>query len=101
MAAGNSYCLGINSNDFFLKDNKKAFILWLNVPKVTAYTYAKLCVLCFKNNSNTSLVEYLIHKAKYYGTQFIEGDVESSLRQSLSDKQIKKSNEDRQRNVDF
>ena len=24
-------------NDFFLKDNKKAFILWLNVPKVTAY----------------------------------------------------------------
>ena len=37
MAAGNSYCLGIKSNDFFLKDNKKAFILWLNVPKVTAY----------------------------------------------------------------
>ena len=25
------------TNDFFLKDNKKAFILWLNVPKVTAY----------------------------------------------------------------
>ena len=24
-------------NDFFLKDNKKAFILWLNAPKVTAY----------------------------------------------------------------
>ena len=39
MAAGNSYCLGIKSNDFFLKDNKKAFILWLNVPKVTAYPY--------------------------------------------------------------
>ena len=38
MAAGNSYCLGIKSNDFFLKDNKKAFILWLNVPKVTAYS---------------------------------------------------------------
>ena len=37
MAAGNSYSLGIKSNDFFLKDNKKAFILWLNVPKVTAY----------------------------------------------------------------
>ena len=35
-AAGNSYFLGINSNDIFLKDNKKAFILWLNVPKVTA-----------------------------------------------------------------
>ena len=37
MAAGYCYCLGIKSNDFFLKDNKKAFILWLNVPKVTAY----------------------------------------------------------------
>ena len=37
MAAGYCYCLGIISNDFFLKDNKKAFILWLNVPKVTAY----------------------------------------------------------------
>ena len=41
MAAGNSYCLGIKSNDFFLKDNKKAFILWLNVPKVTAYIEEK------------------------------------------------------------
>ena len=39
MTAGNSYFLGINSNDFFLKDNKKAFILWLNVTKVTAYLY--------------------------------------------------------------
>jgi hypothetical protein len=38
MATGNSYFLGINSNDFFLRDNKKAFILGLNVPKVTAYT---------------------------------------------------------------
>lgn len=38
MAACYCYCLGIKSNDFFLKDNKKAFILWLNVPKVTAYT---------------------------------------------------------------
>ena len=28
----------MNSNIFFLKDNKKPFILWLNVPKVTAYT---------------------------------------------------------------
>lgn len=37
MAAGYCYCLGIKSNNFFLKDNKKAFILWLNVPKVTAY----------------------------------------------------------------
>ena len=37
MAACYCYCLGIKSNDFFLKDNKKAFILWLNVPKVTAY----------------------------------------------------------------
>ena len=41
MAAGYCYCLGIKSNDFFLKDNKKAFILWLNVPKVTAYSYIK------------------------------------------------------------
>ena len=39
MAACYCYCLGIKSNDFFLKDNKKAFILWLNVPKVTAYYY--------------------------------------------------------------
>ena len=38
MAAGYCYCLGINSNDFFLKDNKKAFILGLNVSKVTAYS---------------------------------------------------------------
>ena len=37
MAAGYCYCLGINSNDFFLKDNKKAFILGFNGPKVTAY----------------------------------------------------------------
>ena len=37
MAAGYCYSLGIKSNNFFLKDNKKAFILWLNVPKVTAY----------------------------------------------------------------
>lgn len=64
-------------------------------------TYAKLYVLCFKNSSNTSLSEYLIHKAKYYGNQFLDVDVENSLRQSLSDKQIKKSNEDRQRNIDY
>ena len=37
MAAGYCYFLGINSNAFFLKDNKKTFILGLNVPKVTAY----------------------------------------------------------------
>lgn len=36
MAAVSSYFLDINSNDFFLIDNKKAFTLWLNVPKVTA-----------------------------------------------------------------
>ena len=39
MAAGYCYFLGINSNAFFLKDNKKTFILGLNVPKVTAYEY--------------------------------------------------------------
>ena len=58
MAAGNSYCLGINSNVFFLKDNKKAFILWLNAPKVTAYeifsksmfqVYTKVEELKFRN----------------------------------------------------
>ena len=39
-----SYCLGIKSNDFFLKkNNEKAFILWFNVPKVTAYLYKGLC----------------------------------------------------------
>ena len=27
---------------FFLKDNKKEFILWLNVPKVTAYNASML-----------------------------------------------------------
>lgn len=36
MAAVSSYFLDINSNDFFLIDNKKAFTLWLIVPKVTA-----------------------------------------------------------------
>ena len=41
MAAGYCYCLGIKSNNFFLKDNKKAFILWLIVPKVTAYIHIK------------------------------------------------------------
>ena len=46
MAAGNSYFLGINSNDFFLKDNKKAFILWLNVPKVTAYIHQEAVLVC-------------------------------------------------------
>lgn len=39
MAAVSSYFLDINSNDFFLIDNKKAFTLWLNVPKVTVYSF--------------------------------------------------------------
>ena len=42
MAAGYCYCLGINSNAFFLNDYKKAFILGLNVPKVTAYNDYRL-----------------------------------------------------------
>ena len=46
MAAGYCYSLGIKSNDFFLKDNKKAFILWLNVPKVTAYIYSYFYGIC-------------------------------------------------------
>ena len=48
MAAGYCYCLGIKSNNFFLKDNKKAFILWLNVPKVTAYFTQSKLVRCVK-----------------------------------------------------
>ena len=35
---------------FFLKDNKKEFILWLNVPKVTAY----------RQWANNVLKEYLL-----------------------------------------
>lgn len=30
---------------FFLKDNKKEFILWLNVPKVTAYNQMNILIL--------------------------------------------------------
>lgn len=33
---------GYNSNNFFLKDNNKVFILWLNVPKVAAYLHCYL-----------------------------------------------------------
>lgn len=44
MAAGYRYCLGINSNAFFLKDNEKPFILGLNVPKVTAYDRLNKCL---------------------------------------------------------
>lgn len=51
MAAGYCYCLGIISNDFFLKDNKKAFILGLNVPKVTAYDHRILLEADFLVNS--------------------------------------------------
>ena len=47
MAAGYCYCLGINSNAFFLNDYKKAFILGLNVPKVTAYNeFADTIIRC-------------------------------------------------------
>ena len=42
MAAGYYYCLGVISNDFSKKDNKKVFILGLNVPKVTAYLHRYL-----------------------------------------------------------
>ena len=45
MAAGYCYFLGINSNAFFLKDNKKPFILGLNVPKVTAYHHSDAAYL--------------------------------------------------------
>ena len=64
MAAGNSYCLGINSNVFFLKDNKKAFILWLNAPKVTAYKYDSFvdCGMLF------SIPLKKLMEGEYFGT---------------------------------
>lgn len=49
MAAGNSYCLGINSNDYFIKDNKRAFTLWLNVPKVITSPYFLIVLDVFKS----------------------------------------------------
>ena len=64
-------------------------------------TYGKLYVLCFKNNSNVDLYESLIQKAKFFGSQFIEGNVEDILRKNISDKFLKEKNEIRQRNVDY
>lgn len=64
-------------------------------------TYGKLCVLCFKNNSNPALSESLIQKAKIFGSQFIDGNVEEALRRNLSDKSLKEKNDIRQRNVDY
>ena len=64
-------------------------------------TYGKLCVLCFKNNSNSALSESLIQKAKFLGSQFIEGNVEEVLRKNISDKSLKEKNEIRLRNVDY
>lgn len=64
-------------------------------------TYGKLCVLCFKNNSNSALSESLIQKAKFLGSQFIEGNVEEVLRKNISDKSLKEKNDIRQRNVDY
>ena len=55
MAACYCYCLGIKSNDFFLKDNKKAFILWLNVPKVTAYIDHEAISSDFKDIDDNSV----------------------------------------------
>lgn len=49
MAAGNSYCMGINSNDYFIKDNKQAFTLWLNVPKVITSPYFLIVLDVFKS----------------------------------------------------
>lgn len=49
MAAGNSYCMGINSNDYFIKDNKRAFTLWLNVPKVITSPYFLIVLDVFKS----------------------------------------------------
>lgn len=64
-------------------------------------TYGKLCVLCFKNNSNSALSESLIQKAKFLGSQFIEGNIEKALRKNISDKSLKEKNDIRQRNIDY
>lgn len=64
-------------------------------------TYGKLLVLCFRNNANSELSEYLIQKAKTYGNQFSDRDVESPLRKNLTDKNLKQINEKRQRNTDY
>ena len=81
MAAGNSYCLGIKSNDFFLKDNKKAFILWLNVPKVTAYKWAENQDKCIevlrKEDCSAWRDEFLLPK------YVLEDDYESAYKLML------------------
>ena len=66
MAAGYCYSLGIKSNDFFLKDNKKAFILWLNVPKVTAYDDLTMWRL-YGNDANGVCLCYQVDKDKMDG----------------------------------
>ena len=66
MAAGNSYCLGIKSNDFFLKDNKKAFILWLNVPKVTAYIHIIfLCITLIGKMCLAYVIYWTVYKSRF------------------------------------
>lgn len=47
MATGNCYCLGINSNDFL-----KAFILGLNVAKVTAYIVFPMALMIKVTRAN-------------------------------------------------
>lgn len=77
MAACYCYCLGIKSNDFFLKDNKKAFILWLNVPKVTAYeeretiydkltNYIDIPDMPLDNNDTERLIRDMVMGKKAY-----------------------------------
>ena len=62
MAAGYCYSLGIKSNNFFLKDNKKAFILWLNAPKVTAYKHVKIGGGTRISDSNHHSLDYKIRR---------------------------------------
>ena len=59
MAAGYCYCLGINSNAFFLNDYKKAFILGLNVPKVTAYI--GFLIVGYFSHSELNVLKKTVH----------------------------------------
>ena len=49
---------------FFLKDNKKEFILWLNVPKVTAYEEKKADFIRRFKASRERKAEYIAQMEK-------------------------------------
>lgn len=89
--------LDINKYNYLIDDLNQ----YINKGILRYATYGKLYVLCFKNNSNSALFESLIQKAKFFGSQFIEGNVEEKLRKNISDKSLKERNDIRQRNVDY